>query len=203
ITTLDFRRENFGLFKDLLGRVPWDKALKGRGTQETWLIFKDHLLQTQEQSTPMSRKSGKNARRPAWMNKELLAKLKHRKEAYRRWKQGQVAWGEYREIVRAARDQVRKAKALTELNLAGDIKGNKKGFYRYVGDKRKIRENVGPLQREMGDLVTRDMGKAEVFNDFFASVFTSKCLSLTAQAAGGKGGDWKNEEPPTVGEHQV
>ena len=45
------------------------------------------------------RKSGENARRPAWMDKELLDKLKHRKEAYRGWKQGQVAWEEYREIV--------------------------------------------------------------------------------------------------------
>ena len=54
---------------------------------------------------------------------------------------------EYRETVRAARDQVRKAKALTELNLARDIKGNKKSFYRYVSDKRKTRENVGPLRK--------------------------------------------------------
>ncbi|GAB0185450.1 hypothetical protein GRJ2_001010300 [Grus japonensis] len=66
------------------------------------------------------------------MNKELLGKLQHKKETYRGWKQGQVAWEEYREIVRAARDQVRKAKALIELNLARDIKGNKKNFYRYV-----------------------------------------------------------------------
>ena len=51
-----------------------------------------------------------------------------KKEAYRGWKQGQVAWEEYREIVRAARDQVRKAKALIEVNLARDVKGNKKSF---------------------------------------------------------------------------
>ncbi|GAB0209149.1 rapamycin-insensitive companion of mTOR-like [Grus japonensis] len=31
ITTLDFRRGNFGLFKDLLGRIPWVRALEGRG----------------------------------------------------------------------------------------------------------------------------------------------------------------------------
>ena len=64
------------------------------------------------------------------MNKELLDKLKHKKQAYRGWKQGQVAWEEYREIVRVARDQVRKAKAVIELNLARDVKGNKKSFYR-------------------------------------------------------------------------
>jgi len=47
-TTLDFRRADFGLFGDLLGRVPWDKALEGRGVQESWLIFKNQLLQAQE-----------------------------------------------------------------------------------------------------------------------------------------------------------
>ncbi|GAB0210106.1 mitochondrial enolase superfamily member 1 [Grus japonensis] len=126
-----------------------------------------------------------------------------KKEAYRGWKQGQVAWEEYRETVRAARDQVRKVKALIELNLARDTKGNKKSFYRYVSDKRRTMENVGPLRNETGDLVTQDMEKAEVLNDFFASVFTGKCLSHTAQVTEGKGGDWENEELPTVGEDQV
>ncbi|GAB0206222.1 mitochondrial enolase superfamily member 1 [Grus japonensis] len=137
------------------------------------------------------------------MNKELLGKVKHKKEAYRGWKQGQVAWEEYRETVRAAREQVRKAKALMEISLARDVKDNKKSFYRYVSEKRRTRENVGPLWNETGDLVTQDMEKAEVLNDFFASVFTSKCLSHTAQVTEGKDRDWENAEPPTVGEDQV
>ncbi|KAK4821892.1 hypothetical protein QYF61_004408 [Mycteria americana] len=83
-------------------------------------------------------------------------------------------------------------------NLERDVKGNKKSFYRYVGDKRKTRENVGPLQKETGDLVTQDMEQAEVLNDFFASVFTGKCSSHTTQVTEGKGRDWENEEPPIV-----
>ena len=35
LATLDFRRADFGLFRDLLGRVTWDKALEGRGAQES------------------------------------------------------------------------------------------------------------------------------------------------------------------------
>jgi len=31
ITALDFRRANFGLFKDLLGGIPWVRSLEGRG----------------------------------------------------------------------------------------------------------------------------------------------------------------------------
>ena len=30
LTTLDFRRADFGLFRDLLGRVPWNTALERR-----------------------------------------------------------------------------------------------------------------------------------------------------------------------------
>ncbi|GAB0178545.1 mitochondrial enolase superfamily member 1 [Grus japonensis] len=120
LTALDFKREDFGFFRHLLGRVPGDKGLEGRGAQDNW-----------------------------------------------------------------------------------DSKGNKKSFYRYVSDKWKTRENVGPLQKETGDLVTQDMEKTEVLNDFFASVFTSKCSSHTTQATEDKGRDRENAEPPTVGEDQV
>jgi len=132
-----------------------------------------------------------------------LDKPKHKKESTRGWKQGEAALEECREIVRAARDEVRKAKALIELTLARYVKGNKQSFYRYMGDKRKARENMGPLWKETGDLVTWDMEKAEVFNDFFASVFTNKYFSHTTQVAEGKGRDWEKAESPTVGEDQV
>ncbi|KFV01564.1 hypothetical protein N340_02894, partial [Tauraco erythrolophus] len=201
--TLDFSRADFSLFRDLLARVQWDEALEGRGAQESWLVFTDHLLQAQERCIPTKRKSGRNTRRPAWMNKELLDQLGHKKKAYRGWKQGQVAREEYKEMVQATRDQVRKAKALIELNLARDIKGNKKNFYRYVSDKNRPREDAGPLWKETGDLATWDMEKAEVLNDFFASAFTDKSSSCTAQVTEGKGRDCGNEEPPTVGEDQV
>ena len=47
LTTLDFRRADTGLFRHLLGRVPWEKALEGRGAQESYLIFKlrNHVSQ--------------------------------------------------------------------------------------------------------------------------------------------------------------
>jgi len=34
IKTLELRRANFGLFKELLGGIPWARALEGRGVQE-------------------------------------------------------------------------------------------------------------------------------------------------------------------------
>ncbi|PKU44399.1 hypothetical protein llap_5291 [Limosa lapponica baueri] len=132
------------------------------------------------------------------MSKELLGKLRAKKEAYRGWKQGWVEWAEYKETVRVARNQIRQAKAQAELNLARDIKNNTKNFYRYVRDKGKTREVVGPLWKEMGDLASQDMDKAELLNNFFASVFTGKGSNHTTQVTKGKNRGSVNEELPTV-----
>lgn len=61
---------------------------------------------------------------------------------------------ECRDTVQVCRDGVRKAKAHLELKLARDVKGNIKGFSRYVSSKMKTRENVGLLLNGAGNLMT-------------------------------------------------
>lgn len=58
-----------------------------------------------------------------------------------------------------------------ELNLTRDTIDNKTGLYRYIGDKRKSKENVGLLLNEMEGLVTQGMEKAEVLNAAFACFY--------------------------------
>ena len=62
-----------------------------------------------------------------WLCKDLQLKLREKREMYRKWKQGCVAWEEYRTAVCMCRDRIRKAKAQAELTLARDVKDNKKG----------------------------------------------------------------------------
>lgn len=92
ITTLDFPRADFGLFRDLLGRIPCETALEGKGAQENWLIIKDDILRAQEWSITVCRKMSRHGRGPAWVNVELQTEPKQKKETHRRWKQGQVIW---------------------------------------------------------------------------------------------------------------
>lgn len=35
-STLDFRRADFGLFRTLIGRIPWETLLEDTGVQEGW-----------------------------------------------------------------------------------------------------------------------------------------------------------------------
>ena len=60
----------------------------------------------------------------------------------------------------------RRAKVRLKLNLARDAKNNKKGFYRYVSQKRKVKESVPPLMNKNGYLISTGEEKAEVLSNF-------------------------------------
>jgi len=77
------------------------------------------------------------------------------------------------------RDEVRRAKTQLELNLARDEKDYKKGFYRYVSQKSKVKESVTSPMNKNGNLESTDEEKAEVISNFFNSLFTG-CPSLCA-----------------------
>jgi len=92
ITTLDFPRTDFGLFRDLHGRIPRETTLEGKGAQQNWLIIKDNFLRAQEWSIVVCRKLSRHGQRPVWVNVEFQTESKRKKESHKRWKQGQVIW---------------------------------------------------------------------------------------------------------------
>lgn len=67
------------------------------------------------------------------------------------------------------RDEFGKAEVHLELNMTRDVKGNRKGFYRYIGSKRNTKENAGLLLDGGGNLFTNK--KAEVLNVILSFVF--------------------------------
>ncbi|KFP92756.1 hypothetical protein N329_00492, partial [Haliaeetus albicilla] len=200
VRTLNFRKTNFQLFKELVNRTP-GKLPSGTREQDrqSWQTFKDIFHRPQELPIPRCKKPGKECKRLACMGGDQLVKLKGKKEMHRWWKQGQVSWEEYRDAARLCRDWVRKAKV--ELNLVRDAKNNK-GFYRYVSQKRKVKESVSSLMSTTGKLVKTDEEKAKVLN-FFASVFTSQLFSHTSRVDRLQDGAWGSKVPPTVREDQV
>ncbi|CAM4699944.1 unnamed protein product, partial [Caretta caretta] len=177
-----------------------ENNMRGKGVQESWLYFKESLLRLQGQTIPMCRKNSKYGRRLAWLHSEILADLKHKKEAYKKWKIGQMTRDEYKDIAQACRSEIRKAKSHLELQLARDVKSNKKGFFRYVSNKKKVKESVGPLLNEGGNLVTEDVEKANVLNAFFASVFTNKVSSQTTVLGSTA---WGGGDQPSVEKEEV
>lgn len=123
------------------------------------------------------------------MNNKLPAKLKHKKETYRMQKRVQ-ATQEHKGIVQECEDVVRKVKAQLKLNLARVLKGDRKGFCKYLSGKTV--ENVGSLLNGEDDLVT------QVLNAFFASYFISKNGLQRTQTMTVRGKVWSNVDFPLM-----
>lgn len=62
---------------------------------------------------------------------------------------------------------------------------NRKGFCRYVANKRKMGDNVGLCWKETRDMATLDMEKAEVLNDFCASYSMASASATLLQLRNG------------------
>lgn len=63
------------------------------------------------------------------MSKELMDKIKGKKQLYEMWKKDLSSWEDTRSVVRACREEMRKAKAHQELKLMKEIKDNRNVFF--------------------------------------------------------------------------
>uniref|UniRef100_K7F0X2 Endonuclease/exonuclease/phosphatase domain-containing protein n=1 Tax=Pelodiscus sinensis TaxID=13735 RepID=K7F0X2_PELSI len=50
IHTLDFKKADFDSLRDLMGRIPWDANVMGKGVQDSWQYFKEVLLKAQKET---------------------------------------------------------------------------------------------------------------------------------------------------------
>jgi len=50
---MDFQKVDFGLFRMLVERVPWERVLKGKGVQAGWTFFNEEVFKAQGQAVPM------------------------------------------------------------------------------------------------------------------------------------------------------
>ncbi|KFZ64518.1 hypothetical protein N321_13384, partial [Antrostomus carolinensis] len=202
--TMDFWRVNFGLFRTMAERVPWETVLKGKGVQEAWTFFKKEVLRAQEQTVLMSHKTKRCGRRLAWLNRELLLGLRKKRRVYHLWKKGHATQEEYRDLIRLCRENIRKAKPQLELNLATVVRNNKKCFYKYINNKKRGKENLHPLLDSEGNIATKDEEKAEVLNPFFASVFNSQTsYPQDIQPPELEDGDGEQNKPPVIQDEAV
>ena len=83
----------------------------------------------------------------------------------------------YKEALNAATYEVRKSKRNVEHKLAQNIKSDSKSFYAYVRSKQNVRDKVGPMEDNSGNIITQGFLMAEELNMHFSSVFTREDIS--------------------------
>ena len=98
-------------------------------------------------------------------------------EEYANYKEALNLATNYKEALNLATTEIRKCKRTFEQKLAGNIKTDSKSFYAFVRNKQKVRDKVGPLENNRGNIISDGFQMAVVLNEYFSSVFTTEYIS--------------------------
>ena len=170
----DFRKGNYKEIRKRLAHIDWNDKMKNKTATEFWEI--DSAI---DSFVPfLFKKQGKRSKKKH-LSKEAFRQIRHKQNMWRVYKhtgrdQDYVV---YKEALNAATNEVRKSKRNLELKLAQNIKSDNKSFYAYVRSKQNVRDKVGPLEDNAGDIITGGILMAEELNMHFSSVFTREDTS--------------------------
>lgn len=134
-------------------------------------LFKNIFLKSSMALYPVCRKLSKAGWKSAWLSNDLLLKLRSKREMHNQWKQEHVNWGEYRDIVEISKDGTGESQVKSEQDWGKDMRNNQKESYKSTGQKRKSKESLSVICKQVEPVMT-DTLKSEVPSDLFGSIFT-------------------------------
>ena len=151
--------------------------MKNKTATECWDILRGELDTAIDSYVPM-KKQGKFSKKKH-LSKEAFIKMRYKQNMWRVYKHTgkDKDYEVYKEALNAATNEVRKAKRNFEHKLAQNIKSDSKSFYAYVRSKQNVRDKVGPLEDNAGNIITEGCLMAEELNVHFSSVFTREDTS--------------------------
>ncbi|CAF3620810.1 unnamed protein product [Rotaria socialis] len=170
IQKLDYRRANWEGLRASLAEYSLDDAIED--VESLWNLFKDALLQKQEEFVPSIKVSSKTKISPKWFNSEIKQAILDRNKIYK-IKKNEPSPQNIQNYVVASRNvkrKIRTAKLNEETRIAAISKTNVKEFFSYVNSRKPIRSHIGPLIKN-GIQITDDAGIADELNNYFVTVF--------------------------------
>ena len=151
--------------------------MKNKTATECWNILREDIDSAIDSYVPM-KKQGKRSKK-THLSKEAFRKIRYKQDMWRVYKHTvkDTDYDAYKEALNAAANEVRKSKRHFEHRLAQNIKSDSKRFYAYVRSKQKVRDKVGPLEDNIGDIITQVFLMAEEFKLHLSSLFTREDIS--------------------------
>ena len=173
----NFRKGNYKEMIIFFEHIDWNDKMKNQTGAESWNILKSELDSVINRYVPM-KKQGKRSKKKH-LSKEAFKKIRYKQDMWRVYKHTgkDKDYEVYKEALNAATNKVRKSKRHFEHKLAQNIKSDSKSFYAYVRSKQYVRDKIGPLEDNAGNIITEGVLMAEELNMHFSSVFTREDTS--------------------------
>ena len=135
-------------------------------------MLRGELHSAIDRYVPM-KKQGKRSKKKH-LSKEAFRQIRYKQNMWRVYKHTgkDKDYEVYKGALNAATNEVRKSKRNFEHKLAQNLKSDSKSFYAHVRSKQNVRDKVGGLEDNAGNIITQGFLMAEELNMHFSSVFT-------------------------------
>jgi hypothetical protein len=169
----DYRKADFDEMRRRLQEVEWDTLLNGN-VEERWGNFKK-CLDAENEFVPLRSTAMRKYKKAVWMTHKAVQSVRRKHNLFRRYRDCNN--GHYKDAVRQAWCDTRKARRNFEKKLAENIKEDHKSFYAYIPGRNSVRPTIGPLVGGSGENITSVEDICKEMNRYFSSVFTAEDMS--------------------------
>ena len=149
--------------------------------EEMWNVLKYEVVKCMDICIPKTKCNQNKKCTPLWMNDKELKKITKKFKLFQRYlltKDGKD-YSKYAKMRNESKNLIKSTRKAREHKIAEECKNNPKGFWKYVQERTKVNTGINTLKTGKGGLAESDMEKAEVLNEYFASVFANEDITST------------------------
>lgn len=170
-----FYKGDYNKAREDFSMVDWSR-MNSMDVQESFDFICGEVKTCIDNNVPIKKQNNYFSKKPKWMDKYCLTAVRAKYKAWQRYihSHSQKNYHEYCKCRNHATKAVRFARKRHEKGIADSAKDNPKAFWAYVNSKTKVRLGIGDLRNDKGELKSSNSDKANILNDFFASVFTEE-----------------------------
>lgn len=172
-----YYRGNYDAIRGELADVDWPELIGTKSTQSAWNTFQCTMNGLIAKYIPKKRHSLNL--KPPWQNRDINNSKKSKNKAWNKYRKdpSDANWQQYAKLRNTHNRTIITARYNHEMKIASEIRGNPKQFWKYTKSKVSSSQSMADLVDVQGNVINDDPSKAELLNDYFASVFTIEDMS--------------------------
>jgi hypothetical protein len=166
-------KADINAMREHLHSTDWESTMVGP-VEDSWSYFKSvilHLVETYCPLIPMKKRN-----RPAWLTSEIKTAIRKKSRAWSLYRSTGYSYHEteYKNMRNKCKEIIEKSRSTHDRHVLENSIDNPKQFYAFLNKKLKSRDQIPSLTALTGTSVSEDVGKAELFSDFFQSVYVNE-----------------------------